>query len=203
MSILPYMDQTFAALSVSIETSQETYHYGDNLSMTIIVSEITGDIATVYIIDMEERKSILLSPPIIQETTEFPSRFPFDATIWKTGTYTLEVEYSGVKSSVQFSIEDTGEIALPFWIKDLAKMWITEPLVTDKDFARAIEYLIQKEIIKIPYTEPEGEAVSSIPDWVKTNAEWWIDEKISDTEFTLSLQYLVQKGIITMNLPKV
>ena len=203
MSILPYMDQTFAALSVSIETSQETYHYGDNLSMTIIVSEITGDIATVYIIDTEERKSILLSPPIIQETTEFPSRFPFDATIWKTGTYTLEVEYSGVKSSVQFSIEDTGEIALPFWIKDLAKMWITEPLVTDKDFARAIEYLIQKEIIKIPYTEPEGEAVSSIPDWVKNNAEWWIDEKISDTEFTLSLQYLVQKGIITMNLPKV
>ena len=203
MSILPYMDQTFAALSVSIETSQETYHYGDNLSMTIIVSEITGDIATVYIIDTEERKSMLLSPPITQETTEFPSNFPFDATIWKAGTYTLEVEYSGAKSSVQFSIEDTGEIALPFWIKDLAKMWITEPLVTDKDFARAIEYLIQKEIIKIPYTEPEGEAVSSIPDWVKNNAEWWIDEKISDTEFTLSLQYLVQKGIITVNLPKV
>ena len=203
MSILPYMDQTFAALSVSIETSQETYHYGDNLSMTIIVSEITGDAATVYIIDTEERKSILLSPPITQETTEFPSNFPFDATIWKTGAYMLEVEYSGAKSSVQFSIEDTGEIALPFWIKDLAKMWITEPLVTDKDFARAIEYLIQKEIIKIPYTEPEGEAVSSIPDWVKNNAEWWIDEKISDTEFTLSLQYLVQKGIITVNLPKV
>ena len=203
MSILPYMDQTFAALSVSIETSQETYHYGDNLSMTIIVSEITGDIATVYIIDTEERKSILLNPPIIQETTEFPSSFPFDATIWKTGAYMLEVEYSGAKSSVQFYIEDTGENALPYWIKDLAKMWITEPLVTDKDFARAIEYLIQKEIIKIPYTEPEGEAVSSIPDWVKTNAEWWITEKISDTEFTLSLQYLVQKGIITVNLPKV
>ena len=203
MSILPYMDQTFAALSVSIETSQETYHYGDNLSMTIIVSEITGDIATVYIIDTEERKSMLLSPPITQETTEFPSNFPFDATIWKAGTYTFEVEYSGAKSSVQFSIEDTGEIALPFWIKDLAKMWITEPLVTDKDFARAIEYLIQKDIIKIPYTEPEGETITRIPDWVKTNAEWWITEKISDTEFTLSLQSLVQKGIITVNLPKV
>ena len=201
--ILSYTSQTFAAPSVSIETSQETYHYGDNLSITIIVSEVTGDAATVYIIDTEERKSILLSPPIIQETTEFPSNFPFDATIWKTGVYMLEVEYSGAKSSVQFYIEDTGEIALPFWIKDLAKMWITEPLVTDKDFARAIEYLIQTEIIKIPYTEPEGETISSIPDWVKNNAEWWIDEKISDTEFTLSLQYLVQKGIITVNLPNV
>jgi len=203
MSILPYMDQTFAALSVSIETSQETYHYGDNLSMTIIVSEITGDIATVYIIDTEERKSMLLSPPITQETTEFPSNFPFDATIWKTGAYMLEVEYSGAKSSVQFYIEDTGKIALPFWIKDLAHMWITEPLVTDKDFARALEYLIEKGIISIPYTEPGTETVSSIPEWVKNNAEWWIEGKISDTEFALALQYLVKAGIITVNLSNV
>jgi len=203
MSGLPLMGQTFAAPVISIETSQETYHYGDHLSMTINVSEITGDAATIYIIDTEERKSLLLNPPIFQETTEFPSNFPFDATIWKTGTYMLEIEYSGSKSSVQFSIEDTGEIALPFWIKDLAHMWISEPLVTDKDFARAIEYLIQKEIIKIPYTEPEGETISNIPDWVKKNAEWWITEKISDTEFTLSLQYLVKKGIITVNFSNI
>jgi hypothetical protein len=203
MSILPYMDQTFAALSVSIETSQETYHYGDNLSMTIIVSEITGNYAHTYITDPAERKSYFIQLPISQEYTEFPSNFPFVAVDWKPGTYTLELEYSGAKSSVQFYIEDTGEIALPVWIKDLAKMWITEQFVTDKDFARAIEYLIQTEIIKIPYTEPEGETIASIPDWVKTNAEWWITEKISDTEFTLSLQYLVQKGIITVNLPKV
>jgi len=203
ISGLAFMGQTFAVADVSIETSQGTYHYGDYLSMTIIVSEITGDAATVYIIDTEERKSLFLNPPIFQETTELPSNFPFDATIWKTGVYMLEVEYSGSKSSVQFSVEDTGKIALPFWIKDLAQMWIIEPLVTDKDFARAIEYLIQKEIIKIPYTEPEGEAITSIPDWVKNNAKWWITEKISDTEFTLSLQYLIQKGIITVNLPKV
>ena len=203
ISGLPFMSQTFAAPVVSIETSQETYHYGEHLSITIIVSEITGDAATIYIIDTEERKSLLLNPPIFQETTEFPSNFPFDATIWKTGTYMLEIEYSGSKSSVQFSIEDTGEIALPFWIKDLAYMWITEPLVTDKDFARAVEYLIQKEIIKIPYTEPEGEMIASIPDWVKNNAEWWITEKISDTEFTLSLQYLIKKGIITVNFSNI
>ena len=200
MSGLPFMGQTFAVADVSIETSQEIYHYGDHLSMTIIVSEITGDAATVYIIDTEERKSLLLNPPIFQETTELPSNFPFDATIWKAGNYILEIEYSGAKSSVQFSIEDTGEIALPFWIKDLAKMWVVEPLVTDKDFARAIEYLIQHEIIKIPYTEPEGDTVAEIPDWVKNTTEWWITEKISDKEFTLSLQYLIKKGIIVVNL---
>ena len=81
-------------------------------------------------------------------------------------------------------------------------MWINQPLVTDKDFARAIEYLIQVEIIKIPYTEPGEETISSIPEWVKNNAGWWLEGKISDTEFTMALQYLVKTGIITVNLSK-
>jgi len=202
LSILPSLGLTFAAPTISIETSQSVYEYGDNLVMIINVSEITGDDASIYITDPTERKSLLLQQPISQEYTEFPSKFPFDSAIWKPGKYVLEIEYSGDKSSTQFTIEDTGKIALPFWIKDLAKMWINEPLVTDKDFARAIEYLIQREIIKIPYTEPGEETISSIPEWVKNNAGWWIEGKISDTEFTMALQYLVKTGIITVNLSK-
>jgi len=203
LSILPSLGLTFAAPTISIETSQSVYEYGDNLVMIINVSEITGDDASIYITDPTERKSLLLQQPISQEYTEFPSKFPFDSAIWKPGKYVLEIEYSVDKSSTQFIIEDTGKIALPFWIKDLAKMWKNEPLVTDKDFARAIEYLIQDEIIKIPYTEPGEETVSSIPEWVKNNAGWWIEGKISDTEFTMALQYLVKTGIITVNLTSV
>ena len=199
LSILPSLGLTFAAPTISIETSQSVYEYGDHLVMIINVSEITGDDARIYITDPAERRSLLLQQPISQEYNEFPSKFPFDATIWKPGTYVLELEYLGDKSSTQFIIEDTGKIALPFWIKDLAHMWITEPLVTDKDFARALEYLIEKGIISIPYTEPGIETVSSIPEWVKNNAEWWIEGKISDTEFALALQYLVKTGIITVN----
>jgi len=203
MAILPSIGLTFAESAISIATNQSVYEYGDHLVMIISVSEITGDDASVYIIDPTERRSLLLQQPISQEYTEFPSKFPFDATIWKPGTYVLELEYLGDKSSTQFIIEDTGKIALPFWIKDLAHMWITEPLVTDKDFARALEYLIEKGIISIPYTEPGTETVSSIPEWVKNNAEWWIEGKISDTEFALALQYLVKAGIITVNLSNV
>ena len=203
LSILPSLGLTFAASAISIETSQSVYEYGDHLIMIINVSEITGDDAHIYITDPAERKSLLLQQPISQEYTEFPSNFPFDSAIWKSGTYVLEFEYSGDKSSTQFTIEDTGKIALPFWIKELAKMWINQSLVTDKDFARAIEYLIQVEIIKIPYTEPEGETISSIPEWVKNNAGWWIEGKISDTEFVLALQYLVKTGIITVNLSRI
>jgi len=202
LSILSSIDLAFAAPSISIETSQSVYEYGDHLNIIIKVSEITGGDAYIYIINTEERKSLLLQRPISQEYTEFPSKFPFDSAIWKPGKYVLEIEYSGDKSSTQFIIEDTGKIALPFWIKDLAKMWINEPLVTDKDFARALEYLIQHEIIKIPYTEPGEETISSIPEWVKNNAGWWIEGKISDTEFTMALQYLVKTGIITVNLSK-
>ena len=202
LSILPSLGLTFAASAISIETSQSVYEYGDHLIMIINVSEITEDDARIYITDSAERKSLLLQQPISQKYVEFPSKFPFDSAIWKPGTYVLEFEYSGDKSSTQFTIEDTGKIALPFWIKDLAKMWINEPLVTDKDFARAIEYLIQREIIKIPYTEPGEETISSIPEWVKNNAGWWIEGKISDTEFTMALQYLVKTGIITVNLSK-
>ena len=203
MAILPSIGLTFAESAISITTNQSVYEYGDHLVMIISVSEITGDDVSIYIIDPTERRSLLLQQPISQEYTEFPSKFPFDATIWKPGTYVLELEYLGDKSSTQFIIEDTGKIALPFWIKDLAHMWITEPLVTDKDFARALEYLIEKGIISIPYTEPGTETVSSIPEWVKNNAEWWIEGKISDTEFALALQYLVKAGIITVNLSNV
>ena len=200
---LSSLTPAYSIPTVTIETSQETYHYCDKLSITVNVSEITGDVATIYIINPEEGKSILLSPPISAETTELPSRFAFDATIWDPGMYTLEVEYSGTSSSVQFSIDDNEEICLPYWIKDVAYMWISEPTVTDKDFARALEYLIEKGIISIPYTEPGTETVSSIPEWVKNNAEWWIEGKISDTEFALALQYLVKAGIITVNLSNV
>jgi len=203
MAILPSIGLTFAESGISIATNQSVYEYGDHLVMIINVSEITGEDLSIFITDPTERRSLLLQQPIYQEYTEFPSKYPFDATIWKPGTYVLELEYLGDKSSTQFIIEETGKIALPFWIKDLAHMWITEPLVTDKDFARALEYLIEKGIISIPYTEPGTETVSSIPEWVKNNAEWWIEGKISDTEFALALQYLVKAGIITVNLSNV
>jgi hypothetical protein len=215
LSILPILSPAFAAPTISIETSKSVYEYGDHLVMIINVSDIIEDDIRIYITDPAERKSLLLQSPIYQEYTEFPSKFPFDSAIWKPGTYVLELEYSGadcthvdethclLESSVQFTIEDTGKVGLPYWIRDLAKMWINEPTVTDKDFARALEYLIEHGIIKIPYTEPGEETVSSIPEWIKNNAGWWVEGKISDTEFTMALQYLVKTGIITVNFSKV
>ena len=203
--ISPNFGQVLAIPSISIETSQNVYVYGDHLNIIINVSEITGDDAHIYIINTEERKSLLLQTPISQEYTEFPSPFPIESgsPVWLTGTYGLEFEYAGAKSSTQFTLEDTGKVGLPFWIKDLAKMWVTDR-ISGKDFSVAIEYMINTEIIKIPYTEiDDGMSTTTIPEWIKYNAGWWAVGAIDDTEFTLALQYLVKTGIITVNLSKI
>ena len=67
LSILPSLGLTFAAPTVSIETNQSVYEYGDHLIMIINVSEITGDDARIYITDPAERKSLLLQQPISQK----------------------------------------------------------------------------------------------------------------------------------------
>lgn len=35
-----------------------------------------------------------------------------------------------------------------------------------------------------------------IPQWIKENAEWWSDEKLSDSEFLESIDFLFKKGVI-------
>jgi len=80
-------------------------------------------------------------------------------------------------------------------------MWVTDR-ISGKEFSVAIEYMINSEIIKIPYTESDDVAATIIPEWVNNYAGWWIEGKISDTEFTSVLQYLVKTGIITVNLSK-
>ena len=204
LAILPSIGHALAVPSISIETEQNVYTYGDHLNIIINVSEITGDDVYIYIINTEKKKSLLLQQPISKEHTEFPSPFPIESgsPVWLTGTYGLEFEYSGAKSSTQFILEDTGKVGLPFWIKDIAKMWVTDR-ISAEEFSVAIEYMINSEIIKIPYTEADsGISPTVVPEWVKNNAGWWAVGAINDTEFTLALQYLVKTGIITVNLSK-
>ena len=187
--------------TIEITTSKMDYTYGDYLSYQIRVSEIIDDLAIVYLIieDKNVNTPLLTDIRILEEVTEITAPYPFDQAIWDYGKYTLEVTYGNAVAKTDFNIIQSEKIAMPYWIKDLAKMWVIEEFVTDKDFARAIEYLIQNEIIKIPLSDiTTGVEQVSIPEWVKQNAAWWIDEKISDTEFALSLQYLVKIGIITI-----
>jgi len=57
--------------TVSIFTEKEIYSYGDFLTFTIEVSEITGEPAILHIIDESGKKSSAIPIPITKLKTQF------------------------------------------------------------------------------------------------------------------------------------
>ena len=93
LSVMLSLNQASAAPTISIETNQSVYEYGDHLVMKINVSEVTGGDVRIFITDPAERKGLLLQQPMIYVYTEFPAKFPFDSAVWKPGTYVLDACY--------------------------------------------------------------------------------------------------------------
>lgn len=86
-------------------------------------------------------------------------------------------------------------VSIPSWIKHNAKWW-AESSLTDDDFIKGIQYLIQQGIITIPPTQLGSASSQQIPVWIKNNAGWWADGKISDDEFVKGIQYLISNGML-------
>lgn len=192
------MPAVFAAPTVTIQMEKTVYAYGEKLFYVIVVSEVTGEPATIYIRDEQGGKSSGIPIQIIQVNTPVPSTYPFERQVFPIGKYFIDVEYSGASDSIEFELTDSGNIVIPFWIKQVAYYWISDQ-ISDKTFSDAIEFLIKNEIIKVPETV-KGSAVSNtqIPTWIKTNTTWWLEEKISDADFALGIQYLIKVGIIVV-----
>ena len=187
-----------SAISVSIQTSKSEYQYNDLLSFVIQVSDVTGETLTLHIRDESGKNSTSIVLPIANATTTITARESFDPTVYKSGVYYLDVEYSGAKASTSFKIISSETIVIPSWVKNLGKWW-SQDLVTDKDFARGIEYLIKEKIIVISESEHQGISnITKIPAWIKTNAGWWAYNRISDSDFALGIQYLIRNGIIVV-----
>jgi len=58
----------------------------------------------------------------------------------------------------------------------------------------------EPEFVPIPQEteEVQVEELTSqtIPKWVKSNAEWWVDQQIDDESFVAGIQYLINNGIM-------
>ena len=84
--------------------------------------------------------------------------------------------------------ESSAQDAIPSWIKNNAGWWADDK-IDDFTFAQGIGFLIKNKIIQIHDlpTTSDGEIVIendiSIPSWIKNNAGWWADDKISDSDF--------------------
>ncbi|MFB5638552.1 MAG: peptidase, partial [Nitrosarchaeum sp.] len=92
---------------------------------------------------------------------------------------------------------DSKKIFVPEWIKNNAGWW-AEGKINDESFVQGIQYLIQKEIIKIPKSSSMDDSKNKeIPQWIKNNAGWWAEGKITDSDFVSGIEYLVNQKIIT------
>ena len=85
---------------------------------------------------------------------------------------------------------------VPDWIKNNARWW-SEDLITDRDFLKGIEYLINENIIFIPDLDSSPHPnTEKIPNWIKNTARWWSEDKIGENEFLEGIKFLVENKII-------
>jgi hypothetical protein len=100
------------------------------------------------------------------------------------------------------AFSQTSQDEIPDWIKNNADWW-SKGLITDRDFATGLGFMVQSGIIEVDNVEFDSEgsvALSdnlSIPKWIRTSADWWATGKIPDGDFKLGVQYMIQEEIIS------
>jgi len=125
----------------------------------------------------------------------------------------LIILFSIIGSSIlipnSFAQEET---QIPNWVKNVAGWWANNE-ISEKEFLTGIEYLINNNIISIPFMPCGGAAAIAasnptleaklIPDWVKNTAGWWATDQIEDTDFTNGIEYLIKKDILGIDNEKI
>jgi len=109
------------------------------------------------------------------------------------GNYKVSVNYRGTHiGDTSFQVS---KYQVPDWIKNNAKWWASNQ-ISDSDFIKGIEHLINENIITIPDSVKSENNGQNIPTWIKKTAEWWSSDIVSDDEFMSTLEFLVKNGII-------
>ena len=109
------------------------------------------------------------------------------------GSALIEIGPSSSESTMP-SVPD--KAAIPAWIKNNAEWWAAGE-IDDNSFIQGIQYLIKKDVLKIPPTTQGSISNSNeIPTWIKNNAEWWAAGEIDDNSFIQGIQFLIKEGIM-------
>jgi hypothetical protein len=125
----------------------------------------------------------------------------------------------------KLKLEICSAIKIPQWIKMNAEWWV-DGNIDEKTFLEGIKFLVKSKIIKVPpntldetdciiYQQPtqpkipgaspfitsciEYQPDKKMPDWVKTNVEWWARGSTSDDTFVMGIQNLISQRIIEIN----
>lgn len=89
--------------------------------------------------------------------------------------------------------------SIPNWVKNNAKWW-SQGQVSDAEFVKGIQYLVQNGIIQVPQTQTTSSGgTQQIPQWIRNTAGWWADGQVSDNEFIKAIQWLVNSRLIQIS----
>jgi len=64
------------------------------------------------------------------------------------------------------------------------------------EFDEMIKTIQIENPLTLEKTEESSDSKTSIPDWIRNNAEWWAQGAIGDNDFVSGIQYLIKEGII-------
>jgi hypothetical protein len=115
----------------------------------------------------------------------------------KTTVRCLATDSSGNEARVSFVVTVGYEIVkIPSWLKQTTAFWVADQM-SDSEYAKTLQYLLEKEIIHIPFSKQTKNAFGTeIPVWVKSNSQKWITGEISDDEFSIGIQWMLERGLI-------
>ena len=181
------------ATDLSIEVGQNTYYFGDRLSFTVTVSEVTGEPAFMYIIDEDGKRSSSIQLHIGEAVTEEISPFPFEKATYPEGRWMLEIHYAGTTAETTFLLADSGRAVIPAWIKDVGRLWVNGA-INEQQFMTSIESLAYDGVISTDGA-PESEGTAFVPAWFKFPTILWIQEEIPDHTYAAAIEYLILQGV--------
>jgi hypothetical protein len=115
----------------------------------------------------------------------------------KTTVRCLAIDSSGNEARASFVVTVGYEIVkIPYWLKHTTAFWVADQM-TDSEYTQTLQYLLEKEIIHIPYYKQlENDFEKEIPIWIKTSSQKWIAGELSDDEFSIGIQWMLERGLI-------
>jgi len=108
--------------------------------------------------------------------------------------------YTSTEKPFDYKKQDEGNV--PEWVKDSTNWW-TLTKISDQDFLKSLEYMIENNIIKIPENKVfENEDELKMMSWIRNHLSVWSQNASSDDEFFKSTQWLMDNKLINIDVKK-
>lgn len=193
VAFLGLIGASYASPEISVVTSKPVYQYGDDLSFSVTVSNVTGDMAILEIIDQSNQSSSPIDMIITKPVSNITAPVPFYKTTFAPGTYFVKIQYSGANATTSFQLVDAENIVIPPQFKEVASSW-AQNQTSNRLFGENIFYLVNSGTINVD--DYHDQNMTSIPSWFKNDALWWSNGSISDNDFGHVVQYLLESKIM-------